>query len=214
MLPFTHAQFLDVFRDYNLAIWPAQVVAVVLGLAALALPFARPAAAGRIVAAILSVMWLWNGVVYHGLFFSGINKAAWLFAGLFVLEGLLLAEAAHAGRLAFPSKRGAAAYTGIGLSLYALVLYPLIGHLSGLAWPAAPTFGTAPCPLTIFTFGTLLLAGPSVPRRLLVVPALWSVIGGSAAFLLAVPQDWMLLASGIVAVPWLLAMRGGGREPR
>ena len=29
------------------------------------------------------------------------------------------------------------------------------------------------------------------------------LVGGSAAFLLAVPQDWPLLASGLVVVPWL-----------
>ena len=213
MLPFTNAQFLDVFRDYNLAIWPVQVVALVLGLAALALPFVRGAAAGRIVAAILALMWLWNGVVYHGLFFTGINKAAWLFAGLFVIEGLLLAEASHAGRLSFRPKARAAGLAGLGFALYAIVLYPLIGRMFGLTWPAAPMFGTAPCPVTIFTFGLLLMAGPGVPRRLLIIPAVWAAIGGSAAFLLAVPQDWMLLASGLVAVPWLLVAQRGGKAP-
>ena len=32
MLPFTREQFLGVFADYNTAVWPAQVVAYVLGL--------------------------------------------------------------------------------------------------------------------------------------------------------------------------------------
>ena len=213
MLPFTHAQFLDVFRDYNLAIWPVQVVALVLGLAAVALTFARSAAAGRIVSAILALMWLWNGVVYHGMFFTGINKAAWLFACLFIFEGLLLAEASYAGRLSFRPKARAARRAGLGFALYALVLYPLIGRAFGFTWPAAPMFGTAPCPVTIFTSGLLLLAEPGVPRRLLIVPALWAAIGGSAAFLLAVPQDWMLLASGLIAVPWLLATHHSGKEP-
>ena len=31
MLPFTHETFIDVFRVYNTAIWPAQVVAYLLG---------------------------------------------------------------------------------------------------------------------------------------------------------------------------------------
>lgn len=213
MLPFTHAQFLDVFRDYNLAIWPVHVVALVLGLAAVALTFARSAAAGRIVSAILALMWLWNGVVYHGMFFTGINKAAWLFACLFVFEGLLLTEASYAGRLSFRPKAHAARRVGLGLALYALVLYPLIGRAFGLTWPTAPVFGTAPCPVTIFTFGLLLMAEPGVPRRLLIVPALWAAVGGSAAFLLAVPQDWMLLASGLIAVPWLLATHHNGKGP-
>ena len=31
MLPFTHEEFIAVFRVYNTAIWPAQIVAYLLG---------------------------------------------------------------------------------------------------------------------------------------------------------------------------------------
>jgi hypothetical protein len=39
-----------------------------------------------------------------------------------------------------------------------------------------------------------------VPRWLLAVPLLWSLVGGSAAFLLGFPQDWPLLLGGATAV--------------
>ena len=64
-------------------------------------------------------------------------------------------------------------------------------------------FGIAPCPVTVFTFGLLLLTTEWVPRRLLVIPVVWSVIGGSAAFLLAIPQDWPLLVSGVTVLALL-----------
>jgi hypothetical protein len=73
-----------------------------------------------------------------------------------------------------------------------------------------PMFGITPCPLTIFTFGMLMLTNAPVPRRLLVIPVAWSLIGGSAAFLLDVPQDWLLLFSGLAAVPIVLAGRRAG----
>ena len=60
-------------------------------------------------------------------------------------------------------------------------------------------FGVTPCPVTIFTFGLLLLTMRPVPRGLLVIPFVWSLIGGSAAVLLYVPQDWLLLVSGCIA---------------
>jgi len=63
-----------------------------------------------------------------------------------------------------------------------------------------PMFGIAPCPVVIFTFGLLLMATTRVSRWLLVAPVAWSLIGGSAAFLLRIPQDWLLLFSGL-AVP-------------
>jgi hypothetical protein len=49
----------------------------------------------------------------------------------------------------------------------------------------------------------LLTTGP-VPRGLLVIPFIWSLIGGSAAILLDVAQDWLLLLSGAIAVPLMV----------
>jgi hypothetical protein len=71
--------------------------------------------------------------------------------------------------------------------------------LAGQAWPRAPSFGIAPCPLAIFTFGLLLMAGPRVPWHLLVIPLLWAAVGGSAAWLLDMPQDMGLPAAAVLA---------------
>jgi hypothetical protein len=83
---------------------------------------------------------------------------------------------------------------------YAAVLYPLIGVWTGHHYPALPMFGIAPCPVVLFTFGVLLLAKAPLPRRLLIAPFVWALIGGTAAFLLGVAQDWLLLASAGVGV--------------
>lgn len=56
-------------------------------------------------------------------------------------------------------------------------------------------FGVTPCPTVIFTFGVLLLAKPRLPFWLFVIPAVWAVIGGSAAILLDVREDWMLFGA-------------------
>jgi hypothetical protein len=71
-------------------------------------------------------------------------------------------------------------------------------------------FGITPCPLTIFTFGLLLLTIAPVSRWVLVIPFLWSFIGGSAAFALGIAQDWLLLISGIAVIP-LIVIRDRGR---
>jgi hypothetical protein len=87
----------------------------------------------------------------------------------------------------------------------------LIGFGTGHRYPGMPMFGITPCPVTIFTFGLLLLTTPQVSRWLLPIPFIWSLIGGSAAFLLGVPQDWPLLLSGIAVL--LLVLRDHGRLP-
>lgn len=209
MLPFSREQFIAIFADYNAGVWPAQVVAYLLGLfivVSLVRPFRD---GGRILGAALAVMWIWTGIVYHGLYFSAINKAALGFAVFFVLQGIALVYASATQRLDASHERGRAAWLGWGFLIYALVVYPAIGMAFGHRYPEMPMFGITPCPVTIFSFGVLLLVRPGVPWWVLMIPLVWSLIGGSAAFLLGVPQDWLLLLSGVVFVPTILR-RGAG----
>ena len=205
MLPFTPEQFLAVFVSYNRAIWPIQFGMYQLGGLAVALLFWKPKGADRVIAGILAAMWLWTGIAYHALFFSAINKAAYLFAALFVIQGgYLIYAGVYRGRIQFGVRSGSASWVGIALIAYAAIVYPMISIARGHPYPAMPVFGVTPCPVTIFTFGLLLLAAPPLSRWLLVIPFVWSLIGGSAAILLNVPQDWLLLASGFIAVPLIV----------
>lgn len=207
-LPFTREQFFDIFAAYNAAVWPAQWIAYGIGAIALAGALRASALASRILSACLAVMWLWTGAVYHGLFFASINGAACLFAGLFVLQGIAFVAAGVIGeRLSFAARRGAWGAIGWALIVYAGLLYPLIGLAAGHASERLPMFGITPCPVTIFTAGLLLLARPPLPAALVVIPALWSLIGGSAALLLGVPQDGMLPVAGVLLVASLWRTR-------
>jgi uncharacterized protein DUF6064 len=205
MLPFSSEQFLAVFVKYNNAIWPIQIAAYLLGGIAVALLFRKTREADRIIAAILAMMWLWTGFGYHGLSFSVINKAAYPFAALFVVQGICFIYAGvYRQHMRFGLRPGTATWVGIVLVAYAAILYPLIGVATGHRYPEMPMFGVTPCPVTIFTLGMLLLTIGPVPHWILVAPGVWSVIGGSAAMLLNVPQDWLLLVSGIVTVSLMM----------
>lgn len=197
-LPFTAEQFFAVFAAYNQAIWPAQVVAYALGIGATALTFARSTTAEGAVLAVLAAMWAWTGVAYHIGYFSAINPAALAFGVLFVVEAAALLLAGASRRPLFAAAPLADTALGLGLCAYALAVYPLIGWSMGHVYPAAPAFGVSPCPVTIFTFGVLLLLGGRAPWTVVAVPLLWCVIGGSAAVLLGVVQDWALPASGVL----------------
>ena len=208
MLPFTKDQFLTNLVSYNEAIWPAQLAAFAIGILAVALLFWRPRMADRLIAGVLAIMWLWTGVAYHWLHFTQINKAALLFGALFVAQGAVLAYVGVVrNQLRFGLSSGPAASVGIAFITYAAILYPLLGIWTGPAYPEMPVFGVTPCPVTIFTFGFFLLARPPVSRWLLAIPFIWSLIGGSAAFLLGVPQDWLLLLSGVIAISLVVANR-------
>lgn len=205
MLPFTIEQFLAVFVKYNMAIWPVQFLAYVLGAIAVALTFRGGSRSDRAIAAILAVMWAFTGIGYHLAFFAVINKAAYGFGVLFVIEAAALAHAGvYHNRLRFGFRADAPAWVGAFFVVYSALLYPLISIATGHPYPQMPMFGITPCPVTIFTLGMFLLTVSPPPFYLLAIPVLWSLIGGSAAMLLRIPQDWLLLASGAVTALLLL----------
>jgi hypothetical protein len=204
MLPFTHQQFIFVFSVYNGAIWPLQPIVHAAGLLMLALLLRPSRGSDRYSLGLLAAMWIWTGFVYQIGFFSRINPIALAFGAAFVLEGVLLLDAALRGRIAFGTSRGLRRATGWALLIYSLLLYPLLGIALGADYFELPAFGLTPCPVTMTTVGVLLLASRLVPRRLYVIPVTWAMVGGSAAGLLRMPQDWVLLLT-----PVLLAIVAG-----
>jgi hypothetical protein len=195
-LPFTPDAFFDVFAAYNQRLWPfALALWLLTAYALVVLTRARPVQPW-LIPGLLAVHWAWAGLAYHAAFFSRINPAAWLFSALFLVEaGLLLSHGLVHRRfqvLRGPFFRHVLSW---GLIAYSL-LYPAIAHAEGHAFPRMPTFGV-PCPTTILTIGFLLAADRSLPRLVGVIPLVWAFIGGSAAFLLGVRADLVLLAAGI-----------------
>ena len=201
MLPFSREVFLRLFEHYNTAIWPAQIIAYALG-AVLVLLALRPRRwSDRVVSAVLAAAWLWMGVVYHMMFFAAINWAAWAFGALFVIQGLLFAWSGGVRqRLAFRFSPTLSGFAGLGFVALAMAVYPLIGLATDHGWPRAPMFGVAPCPTVIFTLGMLLLTARRVPVHVMVVPLLWTAIGGMAAWQLDIIEDLALLPAGVLAL--------------
>jgi hypothetical protein len=193
-LPFSVDAFLDVFAIYNASFWP---IAVALWAATAAAFVAHVAGRDqhRWICGVLVVHWAWAAIAYHAALFSRINPAAWLFAGSFLVEaGLLLDYGVVRRRLRF--SRGRRVHEGVAYVLIAYgLLYPLIVLAGGHTYPRVPTFGV-PCPTTIVTVGFLLLASERVPLILTIVPLFWTVVAGSAAFLLGMPADLALLVAG------------------
>jgi hypothetical protein len=205
-LPFTTEQFLSVFEQYNNAVWPFQIIFNVLGLSAVVLAVKKIAISNRLIVAILAFFWLWIGIAYHLAVFTSINPGAYAFAALNIIQGIVfLVFGVIKHRLSFSYKQNTYGITGAILILYAMVLYPLLGYALGHVYPRTPTFGL-PCPTTIFTFGLLLWTDLKVPKSVLIIPFLWSLIGFSAALKLGILEDTGLLIAGIAGTA-LIVMR-------
>jgi hypothetical protein len=203
-LPFTIDQFLAVIKQYNLAVWPVQVLLIILAGVIVYLITGENRNANRMVSGILGLFWIWTGVAYHLVFFTAINRAAYVFGGLFVLQGLFfLWTGVFQNRLFFGFRTDWYGITAGLFMLYALVVYPQFNQVFGHGWPVQPTFGL-PCPTTIFTFGLLLMSIRKVPVYLLIIPFLWSLVGLSAASNLGVVEDYGLIVAGIIGTTMIL----------
>ena len=211
-LPFTPDQFFDVLAQYNRSFGAAAVVWWLASASALMAALWRPRDWTGPLIALMSALWIWNAVAYHALLFTTINPAAWAFAALFAIEGVLLASAGVQGRLSWLYPRAPLSTVGVVLAVYALV-YPFASLSLAHAYPRTPTFGV-PCPTTILTIGVLLTLRNPPPVALVLIPVVWSAIGGSAAFLFGVWTDLPLpVAGGLLVLDRLLRHRQWRERP-
>jgi hypothetical protein len=198
--PFTSEQFFSVFVNYNTSVFPLQIVIIVTGILGLLAVHTGLKWKNRFIAGVLASLWLWTGIVYHVSFFAAINKAANVFGGLFVLQGLyLLWEGVVRDRLKFDFTRDSRGYLGYFFILYGLLIYPVAGYLFEPQAERIISLGL-PCPTTITTFGFFILAAPKFPKYLLIIPTLWAIIGISAVINLGVYQDLMMQIAAIATI--------------
>lgn len=198
--PFTADQFLDVFKNYNESVFPTQFILYLLSFIAIYFALKHHVNSGRVVSGLIAFFWLWMGMVYHLLFFTEINKAAYIFGGLFILQAILfLAYGVVNREISFGFQLNINSLTGLLLIVFSLIIYPVLGYVFGHRYPASPTFGL-PCPTTIFTFGILLLTDKKYPVALIIIPFIWSLIGFTAVFQFGIWEDAALLFSGLITV--------------
>jgi hypothetical protein len=207
-MPFTIEDFLNVFENYNTTVFPAQIIFNLLAVLCIIYLIKKSWLTSYIINGILSLLWLWTGIVYHILFFSAINKAAYIFGALFIAQSVIfLYTGIIQHKLEYQIRNDFAGMLGWIFIIYSLLIYPILGYIFGHGYPKQPTFGL-PCPTTIFTFGILLFASGRIKWYYIFLPLVWSLIGSSAAIKLGILEDTGLFISGTVGFSLLIFFEG------
>jgi hypothetical protein len=194
-LPFTPAEFLEVFARFNRATFFVPVVLLTVAFLVLLGIARNERHRDRLAAQGLAFMWLWAGLMYHLVFFSRINPLALGFGLAFIAQAFWFID--HAERdLVFSAPSKWRAVLGWVIIGYALVGYPFTALLLGHTWPAMPTFGT-PCPVVLFTLGVLCFTDATLPKWLLTIPLLWAAMGTAAVTALGMVEDVGLPLAGL-----------------
>lgn len=203
-IPFSTEEFLEIFKKYNTAIWPGQVFLYLLAFTAIVFIFKKTHFSSRIITIILSFLWLWMGIIYHLIYFTEINNAAYLFASVFIIQGMLLLYLGVLRKnISFQFRPDFYGFAGAFFVFFALILYPIISNKLGHVYPSTPTFGL-PCPTTIFSLGILMWANKKTPLIIYIIPLIWVMIGFLAAFSLGMPEDFGLLVAGIITLSMIV----------
>ena len=213
LLLFSPRTYYRLFEIYNAAIWPAQIVALCLGLAVWGLLRRATAARGRAIAAILAGCWLWVAIAFHAHRYATINPAAVYFAAAFGLEAALLIWIGIVrGRLSFERPAEPASRTGFWIFLFALAIEPIIGPLLHRGWRQVEIFGVAPDPTAVAALGLLLLAGGRGRWALFIVPAIWCAISGATLLAMKAPDAGIPPLAAVLAVALAIRQKLARRQ--
>lgn len=206
-MPFTSEEFLNLFEEYNISLWPLQMLLYLLGIFAITFIMIRKRTEGVAVNVSLAILWFWMGAVYHLLYFSTINSLAFLFGIMFIIQSAIFIWSGVLGdQLVYRWKLDVKGITGLLFVIFSFLIYPFLSAFFGHSYPQTPTFGL-PCPTTIFTFGILLFSTKKLSWYIFIIPLVWSFIGFSAALNLDMKEDYSLLVAGIVGALFLMFSR-------
>jgi hypothetical protein len=193
------------FVQYNLRVWPMQIVGYVLCIIILFATFKRVKYSDQTIAAIFAFLWFWLAIMFW-LPFGESLPMAYAMAVLFLVQGVLFLVTIARPVVSYRFGTDVFSLTGLALIVFATIFYELLGYSLGHTFPQSLTLGAFPCPTTIFTLGMFLCTTSKVPRYLLIVPSLTAIVLGSSALYGvlgssgSVVEDVGLLISGLVAV--------------
>lgn len=198
-LMFSPDTYYRLFELHNADVWPAQVLVLAAGLAVAAL-LVRPVPwAGRAVAVLLAAAWGFVAWAYFQERYATINLAAPYYAWAFAAQGFLLLIYGGLDRLRIETPVRGVRTLGLGLVLFALLIQPLAGPLTGHPWAGAELFGLAPDPTVMVTLG-VLLALPRVSWALLAIPLLWCAVTGATLATMGSPEAPLMPVLGALAL--------------
>jgi len=205
-LMFSSRSYYRLIESYNTAIWPAHLLALVVGVIVIG-AIARPRQhLQRSAALVLAAAWGWVAWAYHLERYAEINTAAPYFAAAFAMQALLLCWLAYRPGNAAPAPQPVA----LGLTGLAIFAYPLLALArDGGTWRQAEVFGIVPDPTVVATLGVLLAW--RAPAIFWLIPVSWCLVSGATLMELKIGHAWLLPALAVTAV---LARVVGSKTPR
>lgn len=191
--------------EYNTDVFLVMIFSYICAIFVLAIIGTKIQKKNRISGFFLSFLFIFNGLVEFIFYYGSVSSQYYVWGSLWILQGIVFFL--HSGiknSMLIEYRKDCKTVVATALLFSALIIYPVIGFLTGHGYPTGPIFGVAPCPVTIFTFALLILNRRSFPIALLIIPFLWSLTGIYAIFFFHVYQDAIEVIAGIVGLFFIL----------
>jgi len=172
---FSQTAYYRQFELYNQSIWPLHCVAILFALMIFYALWKNPVGAGRSVALLFVVSWVWVAWAFLYQRFYQIHVVAdWYAFGFILQAGLIAWYGVIKNRFTLSVESRPKVKIGSGLLFIALVVYPFIAVISGRSWMQFEMFSLAPDPTVLATLAMLLFYKASI--ILYVIPSIWILL--------------------------------------
>jgi len=196
MLSFSLEEFLVVLENYNVAIWPLQIIGYVLILLVLLVSLKPTKYSAKIVSSILSFFWLFTGIVFCFIYWAPSHIFGYIFGICCTAQGLLFLYSLIRSDITIGLQNKNNMLIGILFILYAMIGYQILGYYLDHIYPRIFAVGLVPCPTTIFTFGLFIIINTKIPIKYVAIPFVIS-LGGFLAAYNGIYEDIGLIILGI-----------------
>lgn len=167
----------DVISNYNQSIYPMQWIVMLVGVVVtLYLIYGNQRKANAAIKLYLSLCNIWIGIVFFMVLGEGFPSPLKQVQGsLFIAIGALFAIDIFVKKAFYIiPKQGSKRVVTIAL-LVVVLLYPVVGMVSGHGFDKLIYPGTLPCPTTAFALVLLICALPKVNKLIYLMLLIWAI---------------------------------------
>ncbi|MEA2118036.1 DUF6064 family protein [Halovibrio sp. HP20-50] len=177
-IPFTAEVYFRLLERIGETFWPLHLLTLALGAAALLLALKHRT---RLACLLPAPLWAFVAVAFFFQRYAELNWAGGYVGNAFIAQAVLLALVALTGWGLDKASRATnlPVAIGIAITLFGLIIMPLIAPLSGGSWYQAEVFGIHADPTAVTTLGLVLIMLRGFALWLAaIIPALWLVVSG------------------------------------
>ncbi|QIB51804.1 DUF6064 family protein [Pseudomonas sp. OIL-1] len=204
-IPFTADVYLRLLERMGETFWPLHLLTLALGAAALVLAFKGHT---RLACLLPAPLWAFVAIAFFMQRYAELNWAGGYVGYAFIAQAVLLALIGLTGfgLDTTPRRTSPPVVIGAAITLFGLVILPLMALLTGSSWYQAQVFGIHADPTAITTLGLALILLRSLALWIAaVIPALWMLVSGLTLQVLNTSGAgalFAILAIALLGVVW------------